>query len=76
MILKIIPLQIFLPMVLLQNVDPNCYYSQQMVTGQKYYLYNKEFPNYYTSAACEWDAIAPTNTKIILTCNIIDLPKV
>lgn len=58
-------------------IDPNCDYYQEMEIGSPYYVYNKEYPNYYSpSTSCRWVARAPGNTRIVLSCEDIQIPAV
>ncbi|XP_012253672.2 venom serine protease 34-like [Athalia rosae] len=54
-------------------IDANCDYYQVVQPGVKYYVFNSEYPNRYTSArSCRWYARSPTKVK--LTCSVFSLP--
>lgn len=64
-------------MAAMAAIDPNCDYYQEMTLGQTYYLYNKEYPNNYPpNTSCRWVARSPANTRIILSCEDIQIPPV
>lgn len=68
-------LGIFMPMSI--AVYSNCDYYQEVEIGQRYYIYNKEYPDWYPAGtACRWVAHSKANTKIVLSCEDIDIPKV
>lgn len=68
-------LGIFMPMSI--AVDPKCDYYQDVDVGQQYYIYNQQYPNRYPSGiSCRWVAQSEPNTRMILTCEDIDIPKV
>lgn len=59
------------------SFDPICDYYQDMVLGQPYYIFNMEYPNYYRPGTnCRWLAVSPVNSKIIISCEDIDIPPV
>lgn len=54
----------------------NCDFYQDMAIGQEYYIYNKEYPNLYgANTACRWQARAPANSRIYLSCNPVQIPQ-
>lgn len=58
-------------------INPNCDYYQNVELGQRYYIYNEEYPNLYPPrTSCRWVAHSPGNTKMILSCEDIDIPAV
>ncbi|RZB40648.1 Trypsin and/or CUB domain containing protein [Asbolus verrucosus] len=64
----------FMPISL--AIDSNCDFYQELVMGEEYYIYNQEYPNYYTpSTACRWVGKSPEDTNIVLSCENIDLPS-
>lgn len=68
-------LGIFMPMSV--AVDSNCDYYQDVDMGQQYYIYNPQYPNYYPArTSCRWVARSAPNTKIVISCEDIDIPKV
>jgi len=57
--------------------SPGCTYYQDVVPGQTLYVFSPNYPNKYPAGAdCRWDAVAPSNSKLTLTCNTFNLPKV
>lgn len=68
-------LGIFMPMS--AAVNSYCDYYQEIELGQRYYIYNPEYPEWYEAgASCRWVAHSQPNTKIVLSCEDIDIPKV
>lgn len=68
-------LGIFMPMS--AAVDSSCDYYQDVDLGQQYYIFNPQYPKYYPPrTSCRWVAKSEPNTKIVLTCDDIDIPKV
>ncbi|XP_066142745.1 venom serine protease 34-like isoform X2 [Euwallacea fornicatus] len=62
--------------ILIQNINPNCVYYQVMTLGERYYIFNKEYPgNYSSGTACQWKALSPINSKVVLACDDVHLPK-
>lgn len=58
-------------------IDPNCDYYQTVELGQQYYLYNREYPSYYPPrTSCRWVAHSPGNTRLVLSCEDVDIPAV
>ncbi|KAF7283055.1 hypothetical protein GWI33_001510 [Rhynchophorus ferrugineus] len=66
-----------MPVSMVVNVvDPNCVFYQEMLIGEQYYIYNREYPqNYSTGASCKWVAVSPPNSKIFLSCKDVIMPK-
>lgn len=63
--------------IVVNNINPNCTFYQELEFGQVYYIFNKEYPKNYTAkSACQWTAISPINSKILLSCGEISMPKV
>ena len=57
--------------------SPGCTYYQDVVPGQTYTVSSPSYPNNYPAGVdCRWDAVAPSNSKVVLTCSIFNLPKV
>jgi hypothetical protein len=57
--------------------SPGCTYYQDVAAGQTFQVFSPNYPNNYPKGAdCRWEAVAPSNSKLILTCNIFNLPKV
>ncbi|XP_066262338.1 transmembrane protease serine 9-like [Euwallacea similis] len=62
--------------ILTQDINPNCVYYQEMTLGERYYIFNKEYPgNYSSGTACQWRALSPINSKVVLACDAVHLPK-
>lgn len=58
-------------------VDGKCDYFQSITLGEKYYIYNNDYPNNYDSkTACRWIGQSTPNTQIVLSCEVIDIPSV
>ncbi|KAK4884987.1 hypothetical protein RN001_001258 [Aquatica leii] len=56
-------------------VDSNCDYYQDVAMGQKYYIYNREYPKFYGPAtSCRWIGETSPNAVIVVTCEDINLP--
>ncbi|KAK5647781.1 hypothetical protein RI129_002673 [Pyrocoelia pectoralis] len=56
-------------------VDPSCDYYQDVSVGQRYYIYNHQYPNKYTAGtSCRWVGQTAPNAVIVLTCEDINLP--
>lgn len=57
----------------LNGVKSNCNY-QKLEVGQKYYVYNNEFPNMYRGENhyC-WEMTSPYNVKINCSINMVSL---
>lgn len=58
-------------------VDSNCDYYQELEMGKQYYIYNPEYPQFYKAGtSCRWVARSEQNTKVVLSCEDIDIPQV
>jgi hypothetical protein len=57
--------------------SPNCNYYQGVAAGQTFQVFSPNYPNKYPSGTdCRWEAVAPSNSKLILTCSVFNLPYV
>jgi len=55
----------------------NCNYYQDVAAGQTFQVFSPNYvSNYPAGADCRWEAVAPSNSKLTLTCNEFNLPKV
>lgn len=67
-------LSFFLPAMV--AVDPTCNYYRNMEVGITYYIYNKGYPDYYSSPIeCLWKAVAPNGYQIEVNCDL-EIPQV
>jgi hypothetical protein len=54
-----------------------CNYYQNVAAGQTFQVFSPNYPfNYPKGADCRWEAVAPSNSKLILTCSVFNVPKV
>nr|CAI5866305.1 unnamed protein product [Callosobruchus analis] len=57
-------------------IDRDCDFEQNLVMGQEYYIHNKEYPQGVApGVSCRWTARSQPGTKIVLTCEDVDLPS-
>ncbi|CAH1279676.1 unnamed protein product [Diabrotica balteata] len=57
-------------------VNPNCNYNQYLDVGQKVSVHNTQYPNQYSRGYnCNWQAQSPIGSKIIISCEDINLPS-
>ncbi|KAJ8979228.1 hypothetical protein NQ317_019080 [Molorchus minor] len=57
-------------------INPNCDFYQDLIMGQEYYIYNQEYPGSYgPSASCRWVAHSEPGTRIIISCENINIPS-
>jgi hypothetical protein len=55
----------------------NCVYYRDVAAGETVNVYSPNYPNKYPSgASCSWEAVAPSNSRLILQCNDFSLPTV
>jgi hypothetical protein len=48
----------------------DCNYYQDISAGNTYYVYSTNYPNRYQNRQdCRWEAVAPSNSRLILTCD-------
>ncbi|XP_015184240.1 PREDICTED: venom serine protease-like [Polistes dominula] len=56
-----------------ESIEKECDYSQYLQQGVDYYVYNPDFPDYYTGEHnCRWEA--NSNTRVQLNCSFFDVP--
>ena len=54
-----------------------CDFYQDIAAGQTFKIVPPNYPNKYPNGAdCRWQAVAPTNSKLILNCSEFSLPQV
>jgi hypothetical protein len=54
-----------------------CNYYQDFGAGQTFQVYSPNYPSSYPKGTdCRWEAVAPSNSKLTLTCNDFSLPYV
>jgi len=54
-----------------------CTYYQDVAAGQSFQVFSPNYPlNYPNGTDCRWEAVAPSNSKLILTCSVFNVPKV
>lgn len=59
------------------SVNGQCLYSQEIMLGRQYYIFNDEYPgNYSRGTNCRWRAVSEPGTQIVLTCEEINIPEV
>jgi len=59
------------------GASAGCNYYQDVAAGQTFQVFSPNYPsNYPAGADCRWEAVAPSNSKLILTCTVFNLPKV
>ncbi|CAG9765917.1 unnamed protein product [Ceutorhynchus assimilis] len=62
--------------IVIDSIDKNCNFYQDLAMGKVYYIFNKEYPqNYSAGSSCKWVAKSPPNSKIFLSCDDITMPK-
>nr|AAT09848.1 trypsin-like serine proteinase [Anthonomus grandis] len=68
---------LLLPVSMVVNtIDKDCQYYQQLDRGHNYYIFNKEYPqNYSAGSSCQWIAKSPKGSKIFLSCDDVTMPK-
>lgn len=56
--------------------DTDCDFYQQLTIGTTYYVYNPEYPGYYSGPRnCRWTAVAMAGMMVNLNCNL-EIPQV
>ena len=59
------------------SIMATCDFYQELTMGKEYYIYNVEYPNTYKAGTtCRWMAQSQMNTRIVLSCEDIDIPGV
>jgi hypothetical protein len=53
--------------------SPGCNYYQDVAAGQSLQVRSPKYPK---EADCRRNAVAPSNSKLILTCSVFSVPKV
>jgi len=54
-----------------------CNFYQDVAAGQNFQVFSPNYPsNYPGGVDCRWEAVAPSNSKLLLTCTAFNLPKV
>jgi hypothetical protein len=54
-----------------------CDYYQEVAAGQTFQVFSPNYPsNYPKGVDCRWEAVAPSNSKLILNCSVFSLPNV
>uniref|UniRef100_A0A6P7FK98 Venom serine protease-like isoform X1 n=1 Tax=Diabrotica virgifera virgifera TaxID=50390 RepID=A0A6P7FK98_DIAVI len=57
-------------------VNPKCNYYKNLDVGQKFPVYNQQYPNNYSAGYnCNWQVQSPIGSKIIISCENINLPS-
>ncbi|KAL2713388.1 venom serine protease-like [Vespula squamosa] len=55
------------------TVDSDCNFSQELEPNRNYYVYNPNYPDYYSGEHnCRWTATS--NTRVKLNCLFFDIP--
>jgi hypothetical protein len=59
------------------QVSPGCNYYQDVAAGQTFQVFSPNYPNNYPAGTnCRWEAVAPSNSQLTLTCSVFNLPSV
>lgn len=59
------------------GASADCNYYQEFAAGQTAQVFSPKYPNNYLSGSdCRWEAVAPSNSKLILQCSDFSLPQV
>ena len=57
--------------------SPGCNFFQNVAAGQTFPVFSPNYPsNYPRGVNCRWEAVAPSNSRLILTCSVFNLPRV
>ena len=57
--------------------SPGCNYYQDVAAGQTFQVFSPNYPsNYPGGVDCRWEAVAPSNSRLTLTCSTFNLPRV
>jgi len=57
--------------------SPGCNYYQTVAAGQNFQVFSPNYPSTYPAGVdCRWEAVAPSNSKLIFTCSEFSLPQV
>lgn len=57
------------------GASAGCVYSKEFAAGQTFQVLSPNYPNNYSKGVdCLWEAVAPSNSKLTLSCSIFSLP--